>query len=262
MQCDRCAGDQFTKAGWDRKGRQLYRCCTCGRRSTTRSGSAFNGYRFPDEVIALAVRWYLRYRLSYVDVVEWLAERGIHVDPSTIYDWVRAFTPRFIAARAYRSSVSQRWRVDETYIKIAKRWHYLYRAIDEHGQIVDVYLSSRRDRAAAEAFFQAAIEASTVTPTQVTSDKAKCYPPALSAVLPNAEHRTSKYLNNGLERDHQHLKGRIRPMRWFKTVSGANNFGRGHTSIRNLRCGFSSLTAKVPVHLRLATAWSALTTTL
>ena len=79
MQCDRCAGDQFTRAGRDRKARQLYRCQACGRRLTTRSGSAFSGYRFPDEVIALAVRWYLRYRLSYADVVEWLAERGMSV---------------------------------------------------------------------------------------------------------------------------------------------------------------------------------------
>jgi transposase-like protein len=86
MQCDRCEGEQFTKAGRDRQGRQLYRCRACGRRRTTRSGSAFSGYRFPGEVIALAVRWYLRYRLSYEDVVEWLAERGITVDPSTVYD--------------------------------------------------------------------------------------------------------------------------------------------------------------------------------
>jgi transposase, IS6 family len=259
MQCDRCAGDQFTKAGRDRQGRQLYRCCACRRRLTTRSGSAFSGYRFPDEVIALAVRWYLRYRLSYADVVEWLAERGITVDPSTVYDWVRAFTPRFIAAaRAYRRPVGQRWRVDETYLKIGRRWHYLFRAIDEHGQIVDVYLSGRRNRAAAEAFFAAAIETSTVTPTRVTSDKAACYPPALRTVLPNAEHRTSKYLNNGLERDHQHLKGRVRPMRWFKTVGGAGNFSQGHAFIRNLRQGFSALTASVPLQLRLATAWAAL----
>ncbi len=89
MQCDRCQSEQFTKAGRDRHGRQLYRCRACRRRITARSGSAFSGYRFPDEVIALAVRWYLRYRLSYADVVELLAERGITIDPSTIDDWVR-----------------------------------------------------------------------------------------------------------------------------------------------------------------------------
>src|ERR687898_791199 len=92
MRCDRCAGERFTKAGRDRSQRQLYRCRECGRRVAARTGPACRGYRFPAEVIALAVRWYLRFRLSYADVVEWLAERGIIVDPSTVYDWVRTFT--------------------------------------------------------------------------------------------------------------------------------------------------------------------------
>jgi len=100
MQCRRGSGAQFTKAGRDRQERQLFQSRACGRRITARSGSAFSGYRYPDEVIALAVRWYLRFRLSYADVVEWLAERGIHVDPSTIYDGVRAFTPRFCVCQA------------------------------------------------------------------------------------------------------------------------------------------------------------------
>ena len=135
MQCDRCASERFTRAGRDRHGRQMYRCVVCGRRMTTRSGSAFRGYRFPDDIIALAVRWHLCYRLSYADVAEWLAERGIMVDPSTIYDWVRTCTPRFIAAtRAHRAPVGGRWYVDETYLKIDGRQRYLFRAIDEQGQ--------------------------------------------------------------------------------------------------------------------------------
>jgi transposase-like protein len=115
MRCGRCAGERFTKVGRDRSQRRLYRCSECGRRVTARTGSAFNGHRFPDAVIALAVRWYLRFRLSYAEVAEWLAERGVTVDPSTVYDWVQAFTPRFIdAARRHRSPVGTRWRVDET----------------------------------------------------------------------------------------------------------------------------------------------------
>src|SRR5687768_4115481 len=106
MRCDRCAGDGFTKAGRDRARRQLHRCRGCGRRVTARTGSAFSGYRFPDAVIALAVRWYLRYRVSYVEVVEWLAERGVIIAPSMIYDGVQAFTPHFSeAARQHRSPV-------------------------------------------------------------------------------------------------------------------------------------------------------------
>ena len=107
MQGPQCSGVQFTRAGRDRQQRQLYQCRACEPRITSRSGSASRGYRFPDDIIALAVRWYLRYRLSYADVAEWLAKRGISVDPSTIYDWVQTFTPRFItAARAYRTAVS------------------------------------------------------------------------------------------------------------------------------------------------------------
>ncbi len=206
------------------------------------------------------MRWYLRYRLSYVDVVEWLAERGITVHPSTIYDWVQAFTPRFVAAaRAHRTSVGQRWRVDATYLKIGGRWRYLFRAIDEQGQIVDVYLSDRRDAGAAQRLFEGALDTSGTAPTRVITDKAKCYPPALRAVLPEAEHRSSKYLNNGLERDHQHLKGRVRPMRHFKASASARTFCQGHTLIRNLARGFSQFTAGVAPRLRRAAAWRART---
>ena len=119
MQCDRCKGEQFNKAGRDRQGRQRYRCCACGRRLTTRSGSALTqrvpGYRFPNEVIALAVRWYVRYRVSYADVAEWFAELGLAVDRSTVYPWVQRFLPLFQnPARTHRRSVGAKWRVDET----------------------------------------------------------------------------------------------------------------------------------------------------
>jgi transposase, IS6 family len=256
MRCERCAGDGFTKAGRDRFQRQLYRCRECRRRLTARTGSAFGGYRFPDEVIALAVRWYVRYRLSYADVAEWLAERGLTVDRSTVYRWVRRFLPLLReAARRYRWPVGGRWRVDETYCRLHGRWAYYYRAIDRDGQVVDVYLSERRNAAAAQAFFERAMDETGVTPERVVTDKAACYPPALRAVLPAAEHRTSKYLNNGVERDHGHLKQRLRPMRGFKRLASADLLTRGHALVQHLRKGFSALTARVPRPLRLATVW-------
>src|SRR5690242_20012088 len=93
-----------------------------------RTTSVFAGFRFPQEVISLAVRWYLRYGLSYRDVVELLAERGITVDHVTIYRWVQRFTPEFIeAARPCRHAPGDRWFVDETYVKVAGTWTYLYR---------------------------------------------------------------------------------------------------------------------------------------
>jgi IS6 family transposase len=259
MQCIRCESEATRRDGQTRLGGQRWRCTECRRRFTARSTSAFSHHAFPDDLIALAVRWYVRYRLSYADVVEWLAERGIRVDRSTVYRWVQHFLPLFReAARAHRHPVGAKWRVDETYIRLQGRWTYIYRAIDEDGQVVDAYFSERRNAKAAQAFFDRALTETGVVPERVDTDKAKCYPPALRAVLPAVKHRHSKYLNNGLERDHQHFKQRIGSMRGFKNSAAADILCRGHALIQNLRNGFSRLTAAVPRALRLMTAWSLL----
>jgi hypothetical protein len=126
--------------------------------SRVASTSAPAGYRFPREVIAVAVRWYLRYGLSYRDVEELLAERGIEVDHVTVYRWVQTFTSEFIdSARPARHVSGDRWFVDETYVKVAGRWAYLYRAVDQHGQVIDVLVCERRDGAAARVFFARAL---------------------------------------------------------------------------------------------------------
>ena len=192
MRCVRCGSEATRKDGQTRLGGQRWRCSTCRRRFTARSTSAFAHHCFPDDVIALAVRWYVRYRLSYADVVEWFAERGFVVERSTIYRWVHRFLPLFaVAARAYRRLVGTKWRVDETYVRLHGRWTYLYRAIDQDGQVVDAYCSERRNADAAQSFFKRAMAETGVMPTQVTTDTAKCYPPALRTVLPGVEHRTS-----------------------------------------------------------------------
>lgn len=101
--------------------------------------SAFAGFRSPPDVIVLAVRWYLRYGLSYRDVEELLVERGVEVDHVTVYRRVLRFTPLLAeAARPCRHAVGDRWQVDETYLKVARQWRYVYRAIDQFGQVVDV----------------------------------------------------------------------------------------------------------------------------
>ncbi len=259
VQCIRCGSERTRRDGQTRLGGQRWRCNDCGRRFTVRSTSAFSNHGFPDDVIALAVRWYVRYRLSYADVVEWFVERGLVVDRSTIYRWVQRFLPLFQdAARAHRHAVGNKWRVDETYTRLNGRWTYIYRAIDQAGQVVDAYFSERRNAKAAQAFFERAMDETDSTPVQVTTDKAACYPPALRACLPDVEHRRAKYLNNGLERDHQHLKQRLYPMRGFKQATSADILSRGHALIQNLRNGFSTLTAYVPRPLRLMTAWSQL----
>jgi transposase-like protein len=239
MQCDRCGGDRISKAGRDRAGRQQYRCRPCHHRFTERTGSAFCGFRFPDAIIAVAVRWYLRLRLPYADVVVLLAERGIHVDRTTVFDWVQRFAPLYMeAARRKRRPVGGRWSTDETYVKVAGVWRYVYRAIDEWGQVVEVFLSERRDTEAAVTFFEQALRETGVRPVVVTTDKAGCYPPALERMLPQAEHVTGKMVQQRTERDHGHLKSRLRSMRWFKTDRTADLFCRAHGFIRNLQDGF------------------------
>jgi transposase-like protein len=176
--------------------------------------SAFAGFRFPPDVIVLAVRWYRRFGLSYRDVEELLADRGVDVDHVTVHRWVQRFAPLLAdAARFARHRVGGRWFVDETYVKVAGRWVYLYRAVDQHGQVIDVYASIRRDTEAARRFFQRARTTTGVTPTEVITDRAPTYPRVLEQVLPAAWHHVERYANNRVEADHAQLKRRLRPMR-------------------------------------------------
>jgi transposase, IS6 family len=150
--------------------------------------SAFSGFRFPAEVVTAAVRWYPRYGLPYRDVEELLAERGIRVDHVTGFRWVERFTVEFIeAARPCRRLLGDRWFVDETYVKVSGRWTDLYRTVDQHGQVIDVRLSKRRDLLAARAFFTRALAVG-VTPTEVTTDRAPAYPRVLDEHVPVVLH--------------------------------------------------------------------------
>src|SRR5215207_8875647 len=197
--------------------------------------SAFAGFRFPPDVIVLAVRWYLRFGLSYRDVKELLAERGIEVDHVTVYRWAQRFTPLLAeAARPCRHLVGDRWQVDETYMKVAGQWRYIYRAIDQLGQVVDVLVSRRRDANAARRFFEQAIGATKVTPIEVTTDQAPLYPAVLEALLPAAWHRTDQYANNRVECDHGRLKARLRPMRGLKQDRSARVVSAGQAFMQNI----------------------------
>jgi transposase-like protein len=149
----------------------------------TGSGS-FAGFRFPPEVILLAVRWYLRFGLSYRDLEELLAERGIEVDHVTLYRWVQRFTPLIVeAARPCRHAVGDRWFFDETYVKVAGTWRYVYRAVDQYGQVIDVYVSKKRDVKAATRFFSTAIKAHG-EPTEVTTDRSPALARTIVELLP------------------------------------------------------------------------------
>jgi transposase-like protein len=231
------------------------------RRSATRSipRSAFAGFRFPPEVITLAVRWYLRFGLSYRDVEELLGERGIEVDHVTVYRWVQRFSPELIeAARSRRHVVGDRWHVDETYVKVGGSWRYLFRAIDQFGQVIDVYLANRRNIAAARRFFVQAFERTGISPVEVTTDRYRLYPRLIDEMAPSAFHRTEGHANNSLETDHGRLKARLRPMRGLKRDRTARVIVAGHAFVQNLRRGFYDLGTEVPSSLRLADAFAEL----
>jgi transposase-like protein len=216
-----------------------------------RTASVFAGFRFPREVISLAVRWYLRYGLSYRDVEELLAERGVTVDHVSIYRWVQRFTPEFIeAAKPCRHAPGDRWFVDETYLKVVGMWTYLYRAVDQYGQVVDVLLSARRDLAAARRFFGRALRAGTV-PVEVTTDRAPVYPRVLDELVPSALHIVKQYANNPVEADHGRLKARLRPMRGLKRHRSARILAAGHAFVQNLRRGHYDIATEIHDRHRL-----------
>jgi IS6 family transposase len=188
-----------------------------------------------------------------------VAERGVLVDQSTVYRWVQRFLPQFgEVARKHRAPVGPDWRVDETYARIRGRWHYIYRAIDGHGQTVDAYVSPTRDTVAARKFFELAIASSGTTPRRVITDKAAAYPPALAAVVAAGLHRTGRYRTNGIERDHGFLKERLRPMRGLKSAASAAIFISGHALMRNIRRRFYRVVESVPQRLLLTWTWNRL----
>jgi IS6 family transposase len=221
--------------------------------------SAFAGYRFPPEVITLAVRWYLRFGLSYRDIEELLAGRGIEVDHVSIYRWVQRFAPEFAeAARARQHLIGDRWHLDETYLNVGGIWRYLFRAIDQFGQVIDVFLSPRRNTEAARRFFVRAIDRTRVSPVEVTTDRYRAYARVLDELLPGAFHDTEAYANNPIETDHGHLKARLRPIRGLKRDRTARVIVTGHAFVQNLRRGFYDLGTDVPPSARLAEAFTEL----
>jgi len=150
-----------------------------------------------------------------------------------------------------------RWFVDETYVKVNRRWRYLYRAIDQYGQVIDVWLSARRDLTAARIIFIRALATGAV-PVEVTTDRAPVYPRILDELVPGALHTTEQYANNTIEADHGRLKARLRPMRGLKTFRSARILTTGHAFIQNLRRGHYDIATDAPVHHRVRVAFDEL----
>jgi transposase-like protein len=204
----------------------------------------FKGRHFDREIIILCVRWYLRFKLSFRDLVEMMAERGVDLSHTTIMRWIQRYVPEFekrwnrFACKAGRS-----WRVDETYVKIKGNWTYLYRAVDSEGKTVDFLLRAKRDVAAAKAFFQRALKTQGRMPRAITLDGYQASHRAAREFLGEHWHgertdlRSSKYLNNLIEQDHRSVKHRLGPMLGFKRFRNASITITGIELMHRIRKG-------------------------
>ena len=197
--------------------------------------NAFKWKHFVGEIILQTVRWYLKYPLSYRNLKEMMAERGIKVDHTTIMRWVHQYSPEIEKKiRRHLRPTNDSWRVDETYIKVKGKWKYLYRAVDSDGDTIDFMLSSKRDRKAAKRFFKKALSSNhNQIPRVITVDKNPAYPPAIDELkneknlFKNVEIRQIRYLNNIIEQDHRSIKRIVNPMLGFQSFRSASKTLKG-----------------------------------
>ena len=205
----------------------------------------FKWRQFEPEMILLAVGWYLRFSLSYRDVEELLAERGLHADHVTVWRWVQRYGPEIQRRlRPRLRPTNDSWRVDETYIRVKGKWVYLYRAVDSSGATIDFLLSAKRDAATAQRFLTKALGGENHPhPRVINTDKYAAYPPAIvqlkdeGVLEENCQHRLVQYLNNVLEQDHRAIKRRVRASQHFRSFWGAWRTIAGYEAIHMIRKG-------------------------
>lgn len=192
---------------------------------------SFSGRHYPSDIIMMALRYYLAYKLSYREIEEIFAERHIHFDHSTLNRWVIKYAPQLETRfRKRKHKVTDSWRMDETYIKVKGKWLYYYRAVDKYGAIVDFYLSEKRDEPAAREFFDKAIGSSGL-PSKVVIDKSGANAAALDTInvrlwlsgymLVMIDVLAVKYLNNIVEQSHRRVKGKMHQCLGWKSWEGA-----------------------------------------
>ena len=220
--------------------------------------SAFTGFRFPPEVILPAVRWYLRHGLSYRDMEELLAERGIDADRVSLFRWVQRFTPLLIdAARPCRHAVGDRWFVDGAFVKVNGIWRYVYRAIDEHGRVIDVFVSEHRDFASARAFVSTSVLAHRIA-TEVIADRGAALANVTPGLIAAAFHDAGQCESSRCEAGHGRLKARLRPMRGLRTDRAVSVVIRGRAFVQDVRRGHYELGVEASQVFRLAAAFDEL----
>ena len=225
MDCPYCQSSVITeRVERTELGYRRFRCETCKQGFNDRTGTVFNRLQYPPDVVCLVVLWRIRYKSSLRDLAEMFLDCGIPFTHEAVREWETKLAPVLCETlrKHRRGRVGPSWYSDETYLKVKGRWVYLYRAIDRDGNLVDVYLSERRDRAAAEACFRSARTVTGQLPERMTTDGHDSYPGAIKAELGEAvTHRTNRYLNNHLEQDHQGIKQRTHSMCGFKRFGSA-----------------------------------------
>jgi len=229
------------------------------------SAPSYKRHRFPPDVILLAVRWNLRFGLSYRDVEELLAERGVVVTYETIRQWCQKFGQAYAnELRRRRPRPGDKWHLDEVFVSINGVEHYLWRAVDQDGTVLDILVQPRRDKAAAVKFLRKLLKGLTYVPRVVITDKLASYGAALRDVLPSVEHRRHKGLNNRAENSHQPTRERERRMRRFKDPGHAQRFLAAYGPIashfRPRRHRLTAAAYRQTRHERFAT-WRAVTGT-
>jgi putative transposase len=189
------------------------------------ASSLYKRHRFPAEIISHCVWLYFRFPLSVRDISEMMAERGVTVSHETVHQWSRKFGQQYAnGLRRRRARPGDRWHLDEVFIKIAGKTHYLWRAVDQHGNVLDILVTARRDAKAATRFFRKLLKGLRYAPRVLVTDKLTSYNPAHRRLMPGVEHRRSKYLNNRAENSHQPTRARERAARRFRSAGGAQRF--------------------------------------
>jgi len=201
----------------------------------TSDAPSYRGYRFPAEIIAHAVWLYFRFSLSFREVEELLAQRGIAVTYETIRQWCRSF------GRAYARRLRQRhgqlgdaWHLDELFVSINGRHQFLWRAVDQDGDVLDILVQARRNRRAAARFFRTLLKKQGRLPRRLITDKLRSYTAAHRTVMPSVVHCTAQYANNRAEVSHQPTRRRERQMRRFKSAAQLQRFASIHAVVQNL----------------------------
>jgi putative transposase len=193
--------------------------------TTSPSTTLYKRHRFPAEIISHCVWLYFRFSLSYRDVQEMMAERGVIVSHEAVRYWGQTFGQQYAnQLRRRRPRPGDKWHLDAVFLTIHGERHYLWRAVDQDGHVLDILVQRRREKKAATKFFRKLLKGFTYVPRVIITDKLKSYGAAKRELLPSVEHRQHRYLNNRAENSHQPTRERERRMRRFKSPGQAQRF--------------------------------------